>query len=225
MDVRILAATNVSLEEAVREGRFREDLYYRLHVVPIEVPPLRERREDIAPLAVRFLERSRERLGREVLGLTENAVQVLESAPWRGNVRELENTIEKAVVLTDSERIDGPFLQSLLAGLPAAIAAAEHATTRASTTEVTSHEPLEQETLAGFDRRWRQSEREYLISLVEATSWNLSAASRLAGVKNRNTLVSRLKKHELRRPDPRNSRTEAPPSENEGAESQNPESP
>ena len=100
VDVRIVATTNKDLEAAVKDGKFREDLFYRLNVVPIHLPPLRERKEDDIPrLAELFLKRYCEKNGREIEGLSEEAVEMLLEYDWPGNVRELENAIERAVIL------------------------------------------------------------------------------------------------------------------------------
>jgi two-component system, NtrC family, response regulator HydG len=116
LDIRLIAATNRDLEEAVRLGGFREDLYYRLHVVTLRTPALRDRPEDILPLAHYFLRRSGEKGARRLQGLSPQARQVLQSYDWPGNVRELENAIEHAVVLGASERILAEDLpESLLA--------------------------------------------------------------------------------------------------------------
>jgi len=98
-DIRIIAATNRDLARSVSEGGFREDLYYRINVIPIHLPPLRERREDITPLAEHFVAKYREQMGKAVTGLTPEALQWLEAAEWPGNVRQLENVIERAVAL------------------------------------------------------------------------------------------------------------------------------
>jgi DNA-binding NtrC family response regulator len=103
--VRIVAATNVNLEQAIKEGRFREDLYYRLNVVNIAIPPLRERREDILPLAEHFLQRFALELRRAVKGFSPEGVKALQEYRWPGNVRELENTIERAVLMCEGEHI------------------------------------------------------------------------------------------------------------------------
>jgi len=105
VDVRVLAATNTDLDEAVRRGAFREDLYYRLNVVSIPIPPLRERPEDIPLLAEHFLRLYREKNGRKILGITREAMACLVHFSWPGNVRELENVIERAVVLARGDRI------------------------------------------------------------------------------------------------------------------------
>src|SRR5205085_7118198 len=105
VDARVIAATNQSLEEEIAAGRFREDLYYRLNVVPIFLPPLRERREDIADLARYFLDRYSEANRREAPVLTEDVLQKLRGHDWPGNVRELENCIERAVILADGQAL------------------------------------------------------------------------------------------------------------------------
>lgn len=99
VDVRVIAATNRDLRQLVAEGRFQEDLYYRLNVIPIVMPPLRERREDIPMLVEHFIRRHARRAGRQLDGIEPEAMTLLTEAPWPGNVRELENTIERAVVL------------------------------------------------------------------------------------------------------------------------------
>ncbi len=111
VDVRVIAATNKDLEKEIAEGRFREDLYYRLSVIPVHVPALRDRREDIPLLARHFLERFRNTTGKKIEGIEPKAMERLEAYDWPGNVRELENTIERAVALETEKRI-------MLEGLP-----------------------------------------------------------------------------------------------------------
>jgi len=111
VDVRVIAATNKDLEKEIAEGRFREDLYYRLSVIPIHLPPLRERREDIPLLTRSFLERFRHLTGKKIEGIEPKAMERLEAYDWPGNVRELENTIERAVALETDKRVS-------LEGLP-----------------------------------------------------------------------------------------------------------
>ena len=105
VDVRVIAATNRKLEELVKEGRFREDLYYRLHIIPIYLPPLRERSKDIVILARHFMELMGPKIGRQKLTLSDDAIKALTVYSWPGNVRELENVLERSAVLADSERI------------------------------------------------------------------------------------------------------------------------
>jgi DNA-binding NtrC family response regulator len=110
VDVRIVAATNRDLKERVKEGRFREDLYYRLNVVQLDVPPLRARRSDIPMLAMHFLQRFARENERPIRGFTDDALRALLAYPWPGNVRELENAVERAVVMCTGERIDAELL-------------------------------------------------------------------------------------------------------------------
>jgi transcriptional regulator with PAS, ATPase and Fis domain len=118
VDVRVVAATNRDLDVAVKEGRFREDLYHRLNVVPIMLPPLRERREDISALARHFLQRFANEVKKNLSGISEEALRKLSAYDWPGNVRELANVMERAVVLGQSPEI-------ALHDLPARIVAAE----------------------------------------------------------------------------------------------------
>lgn len=112
VNVRIVAATNRNLEKEVAEGRFREDLYYRLKVFPLRVPALRERREDVPLLAAHFLERYTREFGREIAGFTQPALEVLRAYDWPGNVRELENEVQRAVIQAEGERFITPELLS-----------------------------------------------------------------------------------------------------------------
>jgi len=116
VDVRIIAATNKEFEKEIAEGRFREDLYYRLSVIPILVPPLRERREDIPLLARYFLERFRLKMDKRIEGIYPEAMTRLESYDWPGNVRELENTMERAVALESGREISMRVLPDRIAG-------------------------------------------------------------------------------------------------------------
>jgi transcriptional regulator with PAS, ATPase and Fis domain len=111
VDVRVIAATNRDLDAEVRAGRFREDLYYRLHVFPVTLPPLRERREDIPDLVDHFIQKYTERIQKSVRGVNRDAMDMLLAAPWPGNIRELENEIERAVTLADS---DGTITRDIL---------------------------------------------------------------------------------------------------------------
>ncbi len=116
VDVRIIAATNKEFEKEIAEGRFREDLYYRLSVIPILLPPLRERREDIPLLARHFLESFRKTMEKPINGISPEAMRQLESYDWPGNVRELENTMERAVALESGPEISLPVLPDRIAG-------------------------------------------------------------------------------------------------------------
>jgi DNA-binding NtrC family response regulator len=118
VSVRVISATNQNLETMVREQRFREDLFYRLKVVPIRVPPLRERREDILPLAKHFLAQFNRQFGKNFEAIDSSAEQVLMSYPWPGNIRELRNLFERIVLLSQGNRIVTEHLRSAIAPAP-----------------------------------------------------------------------------------------------------------
>jgi DNA-binding NtrC family response regulator len=105
LDVRVLSATNCDLEQQVRQGQFREDLFYRLNVIPLQLPPLRERRQDIMELVGVFLEKFCRLMGRAPMTISRRALEVLEQHSWPGNVRELENLVERLVALTEGDVI------------------------------------------------------------------------------------------------------------------------
>ena len=171
VDIRLICATNMDLEQLVREGRFREDLYYRINTVHIALPPLRERKEDIAPLAQLFLERFTEKYHRHLTGLDYTAKAALESAWWSGNIRELQNCIEKAVILSDGTELTGKDLQLEQAkpGVPA----------------------------SGTLKAVNETEEERLVrEAMERSNGNISVAAKMLGV-SRPTLYSKLKKYGL----------------------------
>jgi two-component system response regulator HydG len=115
VDVRVISATNQELSRLVQEGRFREDLFYRLHIVPITLPPLRERADDVIPLALHFVEKHAPKVNRAVTGIAEEARRLLVRHRWPGNVRELENAIEQALVFCEGETIGPGDLPGFLA--------------------------------------------------------------------------------------------------------------
>jgi two-component system response regulator PilR (NtrC family) len=120
VDVRVVCATNRDLQQAVAEKTFREDLYYRINVIPVEIPPLRDRREDILPLATHFLGRFRERMNKPVSRIAQAAAAALEQYNWPGNVRELENLVERAVALSKTEEISLDSLPEKISNPPEA---------------------------------------------------------------------------------------------------------
>ncbi|HTM25466.1 MAG TPA: sigma-54 dependent transcriptional regulator [Vicinamibacterales bacterium] len=122
VDVRVIAATNRDLRQMVSDGRFQEDLYYRLNVIPVHIPPLRERREDIPLLVDHFIRKHAQRAGKRIEGMEPGVLEALQSADWPGNVRELENTVERAVVLSPGAMI-GPDVVRLLGVAPASSSA------------------------------------------------------------------------------------------------------
>jgi DNA-binding NtrC family response regulator len=180
IDVRVLAATNLNLRQAVKDRMFREDLYYRLNVVPVHVPPLRERREDIGRLVEHFVRKISRECNRDVRGVSAGALEVLAGYDWPGNVRELENVIHRAVVLARS-----PVLQ--LQDVPLDVAMPE---TGAGLSED-----------AGLPLREAcdKFERQYVLRVLEGVQWNVSRAARLLGV-HRNTILAKLSAWGLQRP-------------------------
>jgi DNA-binding NtrC family response regulator len=180
VDVRIVAATNVNLKDAVRARAFREDLYYRLNVVPVHVPPLRERREDIGPLVQYFVRKIARECGRDVRGVSAGALEVLTRYDWPGNVRELENVLHRAVVLTRSQVIH-------LQDVPLDVAMPETGSRVGEDTGPPLREALE------------QFERQYILRVLEGVGWNVSHAARRLGV-HRNTVLTKLSAWRIQRP-------------------------
>jgi transcriptional regulator with GAF, ATPase, and Fis domain len=180
VDVRILAATNVNLKNAVRARTFREDLYYRLNVVPLHVPPLRERREDIGSLVQYFVRKIARECGRDVRGVSAGALEVLTRYDWPGNVRELENVLHRAVVLARS-----PVIQ--LQDVPLDVAMPETGSRVGEDTGPPLREALE------------QFERQYILRVLEGVGWNVSHAARRLGV-HRNTVLTKLSAWGIQRP-------------------------
>ena len=173
-DVRVIAASNSNLGQAVKQGRLRQDLYYRLNIIEINLPPLRDRREDIPLLAAHFLRNFNHEFRRKVQGLTEAAMQKLMLYDWPGNIRELENTIERAVVLTDKENIASAEIVPPDSDLPV---------------EIQSF----QETKAKVIRRF---ERSYIRDLMVAYRGNITHAAR-AAKKNRRAFWELVRKHQI----------------------------
>jgi len=161
IDARVVAATNRDLEKEVEAGRFRADLFYRIHVVALELPPLRERREDIRLLAHQFLERARTEAGRGPKRIAPRALAALERFPWPGNVRELANAIERAVALSDHEALE-------LADLPPQIA-------RSGRVEELREEVRSGE--IGIEAAAADFERELLLEALERSGWNQTRAA------------------------------------------------
>lgn len=181
-DVRIVAATNVDLEAAVANGTFREDLYYRLNVIHVCVPPLRDRRSDIAVLAEHFLDKARQRTGRHnVEGVSPAALALLDQYPWPGNVRELENTLERALLLCRTATIQPRDLPARVCGLPIE---QRRSTTRLPDTGIDLRAAVE------------SFENGLIRQALERTAWNKNQAARLLGL-NRTTLVEMLKRKRI----------------------------
>ncbi|MBI4637649.1 MAG: sigma-54-dependent Fis family transcriptional regulator [Candidatus Rokubacteria bacterium] len=180
IDVRIIAATNVDLKQAVSAQTFREDLYYRLNVVPITMPPLRDRRDDIPLLVDHFIRRYNDEFVKRIEGLTPEALAALREYPWPGNVRELQNIIERSVVL-----VDGPLIG--LNDLPVDVLLPDHRTKVQDAVAL----PLK-EASAEF-------ERQIVLRVLERVRWNQSEAARILGV-HRNSLKLKLARWKISPP-------------------------
>jgi len=175
VDVRIIAATNKDLIQAVEEGTFREDLYYRLNVAPIHLPPLRERREDVIPLAEKFLQRLRKELKRAPLSFVDEARQALRDHNWPGNIRELRNVVERALLFTGGTEIT-------MADLGLA---------RAARAESAGLEGVDQE-----DLNLESLEKRAILTALERSDWVQSRAAKMLGVSPR-ALVYKINKHAI----------------------------
>jgi DNA-binding NtrC family response regulator len=181
IDVRVLAATNRDLERDVAEGRFRADLFYRINVVPLDLPPLRERREDVRRLAQHFLEHARSEAERGPRSIARSALAALEKFPWPGNVRELQNAIERAVALAEGDVLE-------LEDLPRAV------------TQSGRVEELREAVRAGelgFDEATAQFEAALLTEALDRAAWNQTRAAEQLGI-TRRALKLKLDRHGLK---------------------------
>lgn len=181
VDVRVIAATNKNLPEMIKEGKFREDLYHRLNVIPIHVPPLRERREDIPLLAAAFVEEICQRYGMPQKQLTEDALQILKTMDWPGNVRELHNIVERLVIMTPSNVIDASQLQPPPAGARTAF-----------------DDLLD---LGGTFQDFKdRAEAAYIKRMLDLHNWNISKTAEALDIQ-RSHLYNKMKKFGLMRSD------------------------
>ena len=187
VDVRLVFATNRDLEKMVREGTFREDLYYRLYVFPIYLPPLRERREDIPLLACHLLARARERTGKDVGRFSEDALRLLGAFAWPGNVRQLDATIERAVIACDGDVIEPRHLPRTIT----------HATTPADVPV-----PQTNRELLSLKKRIREQavsdlEREFVLDALQRNDWNVTHAAAEVGIQRPNFQML-MRRHGIR---------------------------
>jgi transcriptional regulator with PAS, ATPase and Fis domain len=174
----MIAASNISLKQMVQENRFREDLYFRLNVIPIELPPLRHRRGDIPLLANFFLAKFNRKLNQKIEGITQEAMAILETHHWPGNIRELENLIERLVVLRSNERwID-------VKDLPFDLLYSEDAMKVGHRDE------------QGLLQARRRFERQYILRALKFCKYNQAKTARMLRI-HRNTLIQKLKALEI----------------------------
>ncbi len=176
VDVRLIASTNADLEQDVKSGKFRADLYYRLHVIPIVIPPLRERSEDIKLLVNHFLKRLAEREKAKLKGITEPALKMLAAYPWPGNVRELENVIEQGYLLCKNEQLDiEDFPERVRAGTIPQLVEPNHPQT-----------PTLEEV-----------EKAYIFWTLEKTGWQKTRAAQILGI-DASTLYRKIERYQFK---------------------------
>jgi DNA-binding NtrC family response regulator len=202
VDVRVIVASNQPLERLVDEGRFRQDLFYRVHVLPIELPPLRERPSDTVALAEHFLRAKTAELGRTILGMTPDAVALLRTYRWPGNVRELENAVERAVILCDDAWIAAAHLPERVQSQAARTGDDDGSIQRESPFDCRSdrgpfpiHAPAVRRSDASpktLADSMRDPERSALLAALAASGWNRSRAAASLGI-NRTTLYRKMR--------------------------------
>jgi DNA-binding NtrC family response regulator len=177
VDVRVLAATNRDLSEDIKTGVFRQDLYYRLNVVPINIPPLRERREDILPLTEHFLEKYSAKLEKKDMRILPEAVKLLLNSGWPGNVRELENTIERALALSGESTV----------------LSVEHFPQLKKDPDITE----QIEGRKSLKEKLRAVERKIIIETLEKMNWKITKSAEILEV-TRQHLHNKIKQHNIK---------------------------
>jgi transcriptional regulator with PAS, ATPase and Fis domain len=175
VDVRIILATNGNLEEMVREGDFREDLYYRINVMDVYLPPLRRRRDDIAALTEHFIQKYKARSPRPVEGITKKALEVLQSYDWPGNVRELENVIQKAVVFCQGAYIEQQDVQ-------------------VDPVSDEQNSPFHSGEVLPLKEGMKKAEKRFILQALEACDHNKKRAASVLDI-NRTTFYNKLHQH------------------------------
>jgi two-component system, NtrC family, response regulator GlrR len=170
VDVRIISATHCDLEEEIAAGRFREDLFYRLNVIALEIPPLSQRREDIPLLSTHFLQELSKRSKKEISGFSSDAIEVLLTAPWPGNVRQLYNAVEQAVALATTPILSANLVNHVL--------------------------KRDEERIPSFSQARKHFEQGYLVKLLQMTSGNVTQAARLAQ-RNRTDFYKLLRRNRI----------------------------
>ncbi|MDX9730386.1 MAG: sigma-54 dependent transcriptional regulator [Bdellovibrionales bacterium] len=185
-DARIIAATNRNLEKMIEDGTFREDLFYRLNVMPIFLPPLRERIDDIEELSQYFMKRFSKNHNRSITSITDEALQILKRYRWPGNIRELENVVERAFIIENSDRITLPSLpENLVAKANENLNAAPNAL---GSMQVSASGPLD------YDAFKEQAEKEFIISALKANKGRINKTVAEANIP-KNTLLRKIKRY------------------------------
>jgi transcriptional regulator with GAF, ATPase, and Fis domain len=188
VDIRLIAATNKDLKKMIKEETFREDLYYRLNIVPIDLPPLKERQEDIPLLSVHFLKKYAEEMGKTIKGFTPEAMEKLMKYLWPGNVRELENVIERTVVMIEEEELIKP--EHII--LPI----------QQGKEDLEEHIPLTSEELKEIKKHLRERavediEKSFVLNALERHQWNVTRAAEEVGMLRPN-FQALMRKYNLR---------------------------
>jgi two-component system nitrogen regulation response regulator NtrX len=206
VDVRVIAATNKDLEEEIAEGRFREDLYFRLSVIPIHVPPLRERLDDIPALVQHFVNRFSRESNRRAARFSPGALDVLRQARWRGNIRELGNVVERLLIMSDRDIIEADDVRQMVRldggrpvmGLPAAVGVASGVSAAQGATPAgASSEPASAGTAAATLREFKEtSERAFLVHKLREFGWNISKTAEVIDTP-RSNLYKKLEQYRI----------------------------
>ena len=189
VDIRLIAATNKDLEEMVKEEKFREDLFYRLNVVPIFMPPLRERKSDIPLLAYHFLKKYPREDGKPIEGISSEAMKFLVEYDWPGNVRELENIIERAIVLSNDKMINPEHLPFGIQGIKL----------RLPTEALRTKDELKKAKRQLQKQVTDKIEKSFLLSTLERNQWNISNCAKETGI-DRANFHALMRKHSIKRP-------------------------
>ncbi|MDK2866031.1 MAG: hypothetical protein PWP51_305 [Clostridiales bacterium] len=179
IDTRIIAATNRDLKERIREGEFREDLYYRLNVINIEVPPLRKRKEDVELITLKLMEKLSNNLGRYVSNITVEALESLKQYNWPGNIRELENVIERAINMTDTESIEMQHLPAFMIAEPS--------------------DELKDTPLVSLRTAVEEVEKSTIHNCLKAVGYNKLKAAKILGI-SRTSLYEKIEKYHIDTP-------------------------
>ncbi len=195
VDVRVISATNRNLEELIEQGLFRQDLYYRLNVFPIYLPPLRERTDDIPLLVEHFLEKFSRTTGRRIVQVEPQAMEMLMQYSWPGNVRELENVIERALIVTRTNSITASSLE-LGPGIPMGAGVTAPRPLASVGGRVRPSGPSVLPDSANLVEHLESEEQQAIVSAIDASGGNIAAAARSLGL-NRSTLYYRLRKYGL----------------------------
>jgi len=186
VDVRLVAATNKDLKAMVAEGSFRDDLFYRINIFPIHIPPLRERRDDVPVLAYHFLKVFSRELGKKITGFSEGAMKVLVNSDWPGNVRELENTVHRAVILTSDEVIRQGHLASIIDLSP-----------RLDIDVPKTSDELKRIKKAAREKSVEDIEKLFVLEALKRNSWNVTRSAEETGMQRAN-FQALMKKHSIR---------------------------